>query len=128
MARVLRPGAPLFLSTPNRYSLTPEPHVGLWGIGFLPRSWANRYVRRRLGVLYDDVRTLSGPALRALLRRCFPGRARVLIPPVSARQLAAYPPAKRGLAHLYLWLRQVPVVRSIFYLFGPFFHAVAVKR
>ncbi len=128
MGRVLVPSAPLFLSTPNRYSLAPEPHVGLWGIGFLPRAWANRYVRRRRGIFYDDVRLLSSYALRGVLRGAFPGSARLLLPGLSARQLEHFSPFKRRLARAYLTLRRLPLVRSFFYLFGPFFHAVAVKR
>ncbi len=128
MGRVLLPGAPLFLSTPNRFSLTSEPHVGLWGVGWLPRRWANRYVRRRRGIFYDDVRLLSAASLGRLLRRCFPGPARLLIPGLSVRQMEHFSPLKRRLARLYLALRRLPVVRTAFYLFGPFFHAVAVKR
>ena len=128
MGRVLVPGGPLFLSTPNRYSLAPEPHVGLWGVGFLPRAWANRYVRRRRGVSYDDVRLLSSFALRRFLRRAFPGSARLLLPGLSARQLERFSPLKRRLARLYLALRRLPVLRAFFYWFGPFFHIVAVKR
>src|SRR3546814_9477907 len=37
--RVLSPGAPTLLNSPNRFSvLSPEPHVGIWGLGFLPRA------------------------------------------------------------------------------------------
>lgn len=128
MGRVLRSGAPLFLSTPNRYSLAPEPHVGLWGVGFLPRSWANRYVRRRTGIFYDDVRLLGSFALRRALGAAFPGSFRLLLPTLSARQLEHFSRLKRRLAHLYLALRRLPIVRNVFYLFGPFFHVVAVKR
>jgi ubiquinone/menaquinone biosynthesis C-methylase UbiE len=128
MGRVLLPGGALFLSTPNRYSLTPEPHVALWGVGFLPRTWADRYVRRRRGVSYDRVRLLSSYALRHLLRRTFPGSARLLLPGLSARQLEHFSPFKRRLARAYLMLRRLPLVRNFFYLFGPFFHVVAVKR
>jgi SAM-dependent methyltransferase len=128
MGRVLKDGAPLFLSTPNRFSLAPEPHVGLWGVGYLPRPWANRYVRRRRGVFYDDVRMLSAASLRRMLRGHFPGHARVLIPAVSPRQLERFSALKRRLATLYLALRRVPVVRNLFYVFGPFFHVVAEKR
>jgi predicted SAM-dependent methyltransferase len=35
--RVLAPGGMLFLVVPNRFSLSIEPHVRLWGVGFLPR-------------------------------------------------------------------------------------------
>ena len=128
MGRVLRTGGPLFLSTPNRFSLTPEPHVGLWGVGFLPRSWANRYVRGRRGIFYDDVRLLSSPALRRLLARRFPGPSTVVLPGLSPRQLALFSPLKRRLAAVYLALRRNPLGRTVFYLLGPFFHVVAEKR
>ncbi|MBI3695730.1 MAG: class I SAM-dependent methyltransferase [Acidobacteria bacterium] len=128
MGRVLRPGAPLFLATPNRFSLAPEPHVNLRGVGYLPRGWANRYVRLRRRLYYDDVRMLSAASLGRLLRLHFPGTARVLIPGLSPRQISRFQPVQRRLAMLYMALRRLPVVRRAFYLFGPFFHAVAVKR
>ncbi len=128
MGRVLARGAPLFLSTPNRFSLAPEPHVGLWGIGFLPRRWTNRYVRRRLAIRYDDVQPFSIFALRRALQGHFPGEARVLLPGLSARQIRLFSALKRTAALLYLIVRRIPVLRAPLYLFGPFFHVVAVKR
>lgn len=128
MGRVLLPRGPLFLSTPNRFSLAPEPHVGLWGVGYLPRGWANRYVRIRRRLFYDDVRLLSAPSLRRMLGAHFPGPARLLLPALSSRQLEHFPPLKRRLARAYLALRRLPVLRSVFYVFGPFFHVVAEKR
>jgi SAM-dependent methyltransferase len=47
--RVLRPGGRLLLWSPNRFTATTDPHVRLWGVGFLPRGWAELYVRRRRG-------------------------------------------------------------------------------
>jgi len=128
MGRVLKPGAPLFLSTPNRFSLSPEPHVGLWGVGYLPRPWANRYVRWMRGVFYDDVRLFSSAALNRALRANFPGQTWLLIPELSPRQMRYFPPVKRWLARLYLALRRVPVLRGVFYWFGPFFQVVGEKR
>src|SRR5205814_6303531 len=55
-ARVLRPGGRLALSTPNRFSLAAEPHVSVWGVGWLPRRWQPAYVRRRSGIDYAWVR------------------------------------------------------------------------
>jgi len=128
MGRVLLPKGSLFLSTPNRFSLAPEPHVGLWGVGYLPRRWANRYVEWRRRILYDDVRLLSAASLRRMLHSHFPGTARLLIPGLSSRQLEHFSPLKRRIARLYLALRRVPVLKSVFYVFGPFFHVVAEKR
>jgi len=126
MGRLLIPGGFLFLSTPNRFSLAPEPHVGLWGIGYLPRRWARRYVRRRRRVAYD-VHLLSVFSLGRLLGGEFPGPFRIRIPDLSPRQIELFPAWKRALAGLYRALRQLPVLRNVFYLLGPFFHVLAVK-
>ncbi len=42
--RVTRAGGKIVCTTPNRYSLSAEPHVGVWGVGFLPRKWMPAYV------------------------------------------------------------------------------------
>ena len=47
--RVLRPGGRLVVWSPNRFAPVVDPHVRLWGIGFLPRRWAMAYSRRRRG-------------------------------------------------------------------------------
>ena len=47
--RVARPGASLVVIGPNRWSLWKDPHVALWGVGWLPRSWQAGYVQARRG-------------------------------------------------------------------------------
>ncbi len=44
--RVLRPGGSLVLWSPNRWSVLPDPHVGLWGVGWLPRRWGVAWAYR----------------------------------------------------------------------------------
>jgi SAM-dependent methyltransferase len=66
--RVLVPDGTLNLRTVNRYSLLPEPHVGVWGVGFVPRRFAGRYVRWRSGQGYEHHRPLSPRELRRALR------------------------------------------------------------
>ena len=65
-ARMLRPGGCLYLASTNRYSLAPEPHVRLFGVGWLPREWQSGYVKFRRGHPYDKVRPVSAGELRAL--------------------------------------------------------------
>ena len=45
--RVLRPGGVFAAWSPNRLSLTPDPHVGLWGVGWLPKAFRSTYVKAR---------------------------------------------------------------------------------
>jgi SAM-dependent methyltransferase len=82
-ARVLEPHGRLHVRTVNRFSLLPEPHVGVWGVGFLPRRWADAYVQWRSGQRYEHHRPLSareiGRAARASgLRHVHVGAAALL--------------------------------------------------
>ncbi|MBI1321754.1 methyltransferase domain-containing protein [bacterium] len=61
-ARVLEPGGRALFRTPNRMSLTPEPHVGLPFAGWLPRKWAAGYCRMLGAPPFQGIftRTLAG--------------------------------------------------------------------
>ncbi len=126
-AALLRAGGGLFLSTPNRFSLTPEPHVGVWGLGYLPRAWAERHVKRRFGVDYRMIRPFSYLRLRAALRGAFPGRFRILLPQPGPRELGSFAGAKRRLAALFSATAKVPLARAGLYSITPYFQAVGVK-
>ena len=70
--RVLPRGGDVHVRTVNRYSVLPEPHVGVWGVGYIPRRFADRYVRRRTGQRYEHHRPLSPREVtRALSRAGF---------------------------------------------------------
>lgn len=58
--RVLSPQGACALTVINRWSHF-DPHYHLWGINFLPRSWANRYIalRKRTKKSYRDCQTLD---------------------------------------------------------------------
>ena len=72
--RVLKKGACFYFNSPNRFNLfTPEPHVKLRLLGFLPRALMNRYVLHRGHGRYTSVRLLSLEELRSILRRIFGG-------------------------------------------------------
>jgi SAM-dependent methyltransferase/uncharacterized protein YbaR (Trm112 family) len=64
-ARMMRPAGRLYLASSHRYSLAPEPHVRLLGVGWLPRRWQSAYVTLRRGHAYDRVRPVSAGELRA---------------------------------------------------------------
>jgi SAM-dependent methyltransferase/uncharacterized protein YbaR (Trm112 family) len=69
-ARVLEPDGRLHVRTVNRFSLLPEPHVGVWGVGFLPRRWADAYVHWRSGQRYEHHRPLSAREIGRAARAC----------------------------------------------------------
>lgn len=67
--RVLRPGGGLYFDSPNRFSISYEPHVQLLGVGYLPRFLMNPYVRLIRGIPYTDKQLLSFFELRRLMKR-----------------------------------------------------------
>jgi ubiquinone/menaquinone biosynthesis C-methylase UbiE len=126
-ARVLRPGGLLFLATPNRYSLGLEPHVRLWGVGYLPRPAAERYVRAARGVSYDHVHLLSARTLRGLLTAAGfdPTIVSPEIPEASQR---LYGGAELKLVRAYNRALRAPTAHAALLVVGPFFHVFARKR
>ncbi|MFQ5676866.1 MAG: class I SAM-dependent methyltransferase, partial [bacterium] len=70
--RVLKPGGVFCFNSPNRFNLfTPEPHVKIWGLGFLPRAWMNPACRMIRGVEYHGKRLLSYFELKSILKKTF---------------------------------------------------------
>jgi SAM-dependent methyltransferase len=126
IVRVTRPGGFMALSTPNRFSLAAEPHVGAWGVGWLPRLWQAPYVRWRTGITYSRVRLLSAREIRRLLRQAG-SSCDVEAPPVPADELAAFGPRRRRLAALYNRLARRRWMRMPLRMVGPFFHVIARK-
>ncbi len=125
--RVLRPGGALWLSTPNRYSLTPEPHVGLWGVGYLPRRFARAYVRRFRGISYDGIRPLSWRALAHVLAATGGSDVAVVAPRIVKPFRSNYGRLGRVLVDAYNLVRALPVGERILRPVAPLFHA-SVRR
>jgi len=125
--RVLRPGGALFAVTCNRYSIAPEPHVRVWGVGFLPRRWMSSYVRLVRGHAYDNVRLPSVFELRRMARRSF-ATCRLSLPTLSEAEQQGLPDRERHLAALYLKIKDWPIVRPLLLVFGPLLQVVCVRK
>lgn len=109
----VRPGGAAIVVTANRYSLAPEPSLGLWGVGWLPRRLAVPYVARRRRTRYDHFHPVSVGELRSFLGPA-PGAS------VRAGPLPAAPPgapaARRLAERAYDLVRRrgpAGVVRSV---------------
>ena len=111
--RILRPGGRWLATTPNRFSLTPEPHVGVWGLGWLPRALAVALVRRRFGVDYATIRPFSLDRLEQLLADNFEGRWDVRPARLSGEDLAAFPAWKRSAGKAYNSVAELPLFRRV---------------
>lgn len=125
--RLLKPGSKFGFSTPNRFSLSAEPHVGLLGVGWLPRKLQEPYVRWRTGDPYDSVLPLSSAGIRRLFRAHTGMSVTLIIPAVPIEEIDAFGTAKSLLARCYNAVRTWWILRPFFLAVGPFFQGVGTK-
>jgi hypothetical protein len=114
--RLVAPRGCCYLSTNNRYSLAAEPHVQVWGVGFLARGLQAAYVQSMRGHAYRNVRLLSGCELRRLAARARLPCTSMEPAPLFARHLG------RGLDRLvgvYNRARLLPLMHRLLELVGP---------
>lgn len=125
--RVTAPGGRVAFATPNRFSLTAEPHIGVWGVGWVPRRWQKAYVRLRSGLPYDYVQLLSTAEAQRLFRRHTLIATEILIPEVPEMDIARFAPFKKSLARFYNHLVRWKILNPLFRRIGPFFRILGRK-
>jgi ubiquinone/menaquinone biosynthesis C-methylase UbiE len=125
--RVMRSGGYFFVSTPNKYSLGPDPHAGIWCGGFLPDSWIAAYVSRQGGIPPKRSLLSARSLSRAIKKAGFRPR-QIRLPDVPAGQSTHFGKRMRLLIDLYHVAKQLPVSRELLHWVGPLFHCIAQKR
>lgn len=126
--RVAAPHCYVALTTPNRYSLTAEPHVFVWGVGWLPRRLQKKYVRWRSGKSYEFTKLLSSFELNTLLKENTDLDFHVEPGIVTEEEITNFKPFKAKLARWYNRLILFSLLRPFFLWVGPFFHIKGIKR
>jgi len=126
-ARTLKPTRLCVFSTPNRYSLGPEPCVRVWGVGFLPRFLASTYVRLVKRIPYAHIRLLSWFELRRLLSRSGLRRWSIDSPRIAECEQRNVSSFVKSLIRVYNVVCRVPVFSSILRIFGPFLQIAGYK-
>ena len=116
--RVLRPGGRLILWSPNRYTLTTDPHLGLWGLGWLPRRALPAYLRLR-GRSDWVPRTLSAFEARRLASAFGFGRVTTAPPAISRPWADTRPALERLPLRAYSAARAFGPTRALLGAFGP---------
>ena len=122
-ARALHRGGDMVIRTTNRYSVLPEPRVNLWGVGFLPRSWADGYVRWRGGQGYLHHRVLSAGELLGSMRRAGLAAISVLPAALLPSDHERLGTAGRMISPFYSRARSLPVLPAIMRWFAPLLEA-----
>ncbi len=125
--RVLRPGGRVFVATPNRFSIGPDPHTGIPAGSLLPESWTARIVTRQGGI--PPKRTLlSSGMLRERLERAGFRDVKIYPPGIPEEQRAMFSPLMRAAIGVYDLARKLPFSRQLLCMIGPLLHAVAKRR
>ena len=124
--RVMRPGSFLFLSAPNRFSLGPDPQVGIWGGSYLPNRVLEWYVKRQGGIP-PQRRLLSARSLSGLISGSGFSSPQVMLPDVPPEQRKHFKRGLRLLIDFYQVARRLPVSRNLLRVIGPLLHAVSQK-
>jgi SAM-dependent methyltransferase len=125
--RVLQPGGRLFLASPNRFSLAPEPHVQVWGVGFLPRRRMAGYVRWTSGRDFRAIRTLGLDEWKRLVKRSPFQRATIEAPGLPEADLDQFGPFKRRVGVAYNRIVATRAGQALSRAFGPLFHVVCER-
>jgi len=110
-SRVQRPAGRTVVWTSNRFSLAPEPHVRVWGVGFLPRRFMPAFVRWRRGLAYTGKTLLSRFELARTARRAGYRRSEFRLPRVAAEDLTYAGAAERFAARAYDAVRRIAPLR-----------------
>lgn len=125
--RVLQPAGIFCAATPNRFSIAAEPHVGVWGVGWLPRSLQADYVRWRANLSYEFTRLLSQREIKALFRQNASFVPEVDPAPIPSVDRERFGWRRRLLADRYNGLLHNTRFRSVARNFGAFFHIRGIK-
>lgn len=123
--RVLVRGGDVRLRTVNRFTMLAEPHVGIWGVGLVPRRMADRYVRWRGGDGYAHHRPLSSGELRRGLTRGGFTAVRIEAAPLLATERSRLG-SLQWAADAYERARHLPVARSALRWTAPLLEASGV--
>jgi ubiquinone/menaquinone biosynthesis C-methylase UbiE len=126
VSRVRRQVSAFMARTVNRYAAAPEPHVGLWGVGFLPRWMMNNYVRWLKGIPYKHIQLQSYRSLWQLIHNSRQVDLRICCPYLTPFDYQHHSPQKQ---QLFQWYNRLgtyfPAARPVLTLFGPYLDIVS---
>ncbi len=126
--RILDKDGVALLSSPNRLSVLPEPHVGIPALGWLPRHTADELVRRIRGVPYGGIQLQTWPGLMDIVSAAGFRLVRVRPAAIGARERATLGRAGQLGAAGYEFVRtRVPGGRHALKLLGPLLEVDAFK-
>jgi ubiquinone/menaquinone biosynthesis C-methylase UbiE/uncharacterized protein YbaR (Trm112 family) len=127
-ARVAQPDARIFVWTTNRFSLAPEPHVRVWGVGFLPRRWMPAYVKWRSGLPYEKKHLLSCFEIRRFFSREGLDHINFSLPGITAPDWENLRGVERLAARIFRLAAVTPLLKSCLILVSPVIQVLARRK
>jgi 2-polyprenyl-3-methyl-5-hydroxy-6-metoxy-1,4-benzoquinol methylase len=117
--RVTKETGAVFFLTTNRFSLGPEPHVRIWGLGFVPRKWMAAVVKRLTGRPYDKHHLLSLFEMRRFLKAAGFQRTQYVLPEIEPADLEHRGSIEKAGARVFIFLGRIPFFRHILLAVAP---------
>lgn len=111
-ARLLTTSGSLYFSTVNRFSITQDPYVYLWGVGLLPRAWQAPYVKFRRNASYENITLFSYNEFQKLARKYF-DTIEFALPDIDNDALKEFPLIKRVQVHIFRGLKKIGFISKL---------------
>jgi len=118
--RIRRAAGAFMARTINRFAFGPEPHVGVWGVGYLPRSIANSYVKLIKGIPYEHIYLESFGSLQRAIQSVGDSAIETKVPVITEADYAHHPSWKKALFKIYSVVMSTPVIGGLMARLGPY--------
>lgn len=118
LKRTLSKNGSVIINTVNRFSLTSNPYAHLWGVGFLPKAWQVRYVRKRRDASFENITLYSYSRIKKTAARSF-NTIDIALADINDKTLATLPARTKLLVKIYRLLKNLPVIKSLLKQIAP---------
>jgi ubiquinone/menaquinone biosynthesis C-methylase UbiE/uncharacterized protein YbaR (Trm112 family) len=127
-SRVTTANGRVFALTTNRFSVAPEPHVRVWGVGFLPRRWMPAYVKWQSGLEYEKKQLLTCFETRRFFRKEGLDRLEFTLPRITLADWESLRGMERLGARLFSFAAKIPILKSLMILISPVIQVLARRK
>ncbi|MGQ0643308.1 MAG: class I SAM-dependent methyltransferase, partial [Gemmatimonadaceae bacterium] len=126
LARVLRHGGRLWLTTPNKRSLGPDPHLGVLAGGWWPDDWLKRHAARA-GKVFPRRTLFTSALLRRALEDAGFRDIAIRLPDISAAQASSQPFVMQTAIAAYHVVKRLPIAGQVMRAVAPTYLVTATR-